>query len=93
MNYAQLKYWIEASPRTVFFGGAGVFEEAESEVRQADLLIVGGTSLAVYPATGLLNYFHGSHLVLINKSETPYDSMADLVIHDPIGQVFSGMNI
>ncbi len=71
----------------------GVFEEAESEVRQADLLIVGGTSLAVYPAAGLLNYFRGSHLVLINKSETPYDSMADLVIHDPIGQVFAGMNI
>ena len=71
----------------------GVFEEAESEVRRADLLIVGGTSLAVYPAAGLLNYFRGSHLVLINKSETPYDSMADLVIHDPIGQVFAGMNI
>ena len=69
----------------------GVFEEAEAEVRQADLLIVGGTSLAVYPAAGLLNYFHGSHLVLINKSETPYDSMADLVIHAPIGEVFAAL--
>ena len=69
----------------------GVFEEAVDEVRQADLLIVGGTSLAVYPAAGLLNYFHGSHLVLINKSETPYDSMADLVIHAPIGEVFADL--
>ena len=68
-----------------------VFEEAEAEVRNASLLIVGGTSLAVYPAAGLLEYFGGDHLVLINKSETPYDSMADLVIRDPIGDVFSGL--
>ncbi|MBQ6504147.1 MAG: NAD-dependent protein deacylase [Flexilinea sp.] len=67
----------------------GVFEEAEEEVRQAALLIVGGTSLAVYPAAGLLNSFRGSHLVLINKSETPYDSIADLVIREPIGEVFA----
>ena len=70
----------------------GVFEEAEEEVRQAALLIVGGTSLAVYPAAGLLSYFRGSHLVLINKSETPYDSMADLVIRAPIGEVFSDIS-
>ena len=68
-----------------------VFEEAEDEIRKADLLIVGGTSLAVYPAAGLLNDFRGSHLVLINKSETPYDSMADLVIHAPIGEVFAAL--
>lgn len=66
----------------------GVFEEAYDEVREASLLIVGGTSLAVYPAAGLLQYFGGSHLVLINKSETPYDTMADLVIREPIGAVF-----
>ena len=65
-----------------------VWEEAENEVRAASLLIVGGTSLAVYPAAGLLNLFSGVHLVLINKTETPYDSMADLVIREPIGQVF-----
>ena len=65
-----------------------VWEEAENEVRAASLLIVGGTSLAVYPAAGLLNLFSGEHLVLINKTETPYDSMADLVIREPIGQVF-----
>lgn len=70
----------------------GVFEEAVEEVSRAAMLIVGGTSLAVYPAAGLLSYFHGSHLVLINKSETPYDSMADLVIRDPIGEVFSDIN-
>ena len=68
-----------------------VFEEAEDEVSKAELLIVGGTSLAVYPAAGLLRYFRGSHLVLINKSGTPYDGMADLVIRDPIGEVFASL--
>lgn len=71
----------------------GVFEQAIEEVRNAALLIIGGTSLAVYPAAGLLRYFHGSHLVLINKSETPYDSMADLIIREPIGKVFSEMAV
>lgn len=70
----------------------GVFEKAIEEVRNAALLIIGGTSLAVYPAAGLLRYFHGSHLVLINKSETPYDSMADLIIREPIGKVFSELS-
>ena len=71
----------------------GVFEKAIEEVRNASLLIIGGTSLAVYPAAGLLQYFRGSHLVLINKSETPYDSMADLVIREPIGKVFSELPV
>ena len=53
----------------------------------ADTLIVGGTSLVVYPAAGLLHYFKGKNLVLINKSETQYDSKADLVINDAIGKV------
>ncbi len=66
-----------------------VFEKAEEEVRHASLMIIGGTSLAVYPAAGLLDYFRGDHLVLINKSATPYDSSADLVIREPIGKVFS----
>lgn len=65
-----------------------VFEKAEDEVRKASLLIIGGTSLAVYPAAGLLEYFRGLHLVLINKTPTAYDSMADLVIREPIGEVF-----
>lgn len=54
----------------------------------ADILIIGGTSLAVYPAAGLIDYYRGNKLILINKSETPKDNRADLVIHEPIGQVF-----
>ena len=58
-------------------------------IRKADILIVGGTSLAVYPAASLIDYYCGNKLVLINKSATPADRRADLVIHEPIGQVFS----
>ena len=50
---------------------------------------MGGTSLNVYPAAGLINYYNGDKLVLINLSATPYDSYADLVIHEKIGQVFA----
>ena len=57
-------------------------------IRQADMLIVGGTSLNVYPAAGLINYYRGNKLVLVNRSATAYDSYADLVIHDTIGEVF-----
>lgn len=56
-------------------------------IQEADVMIVGGTSLNVYPAAGLISYFHGKHLVLINRSATPYDDAADLVIHDSIGKV------
>ena len=55
-------------------------------IRKADTLIVGGTSLTVYPAAGFLGYFRGDHLVVINKTPTPADGMADLVLHLPIGQ-------
>ena len=58
-------------------------------IAAADLLIVGGTSLTVYPAAGLLQYYRGSRLVLINRDETPYDDRADLILREPIGQVFS----
>ena len=58
-------------------------------IQRADLLIVGGTSLTVYPAAGLLRYYRGHQLVLINKDATSYDSEADLVLREPIGQVFS----
>ncbi len=62
---------------------------AVSAIEAADVLIVGGTSLAVYPAAGLLQYYTGSKLVLINKSATPLDSQADLLIQCPLGEVFS----
>lgn len=58
-------------------------------IRKADVLIVGGTSLNVYPAAGLIDYYGGNKLVLVNLSETPYDRYADLVIHEKIGDVFS----
>ena len=58
-------------------------------IRQADTLIVGGTSLVVYPAAGLINYFNGKNLVLINKSKTEYDSLASLVINEAIGETLS----
>lgn len=58
-------------------------------IRNADMMIVGGTSLAVYPAAGLLNYYRGNKLVLVNRSATPYDSAANLIIHEKIGDVFS----
>ena len=60
---------------------------AINAIQQADTLIIGGTSLVVYPAAGLIRYFGGNNLVLINKQTTPYDSHADLVINDSIGKV------
>ena len=62
--------------------------EAIKEIRECDLLIIGGTSLNVYPAAGYINYYNGNHLVLINKDKTPYDSRCNLVINDSIGKVF-----
>ena len=64
-------------------------DEAIEELRSADLLIVGGTSLVVYPAAGLIDYYSGDELVLINKGETSYDSRASLVLHRSIGEVLS----
>ena len=58
-------------------------------ISRADVLIIGGTSLAVYPAAGLIDYYRGNKLVLINKTATPRDSMADLVIQGSIGEIFS----
>lgn len=65
-----------------------IMGEAIEEIEQADMLIIGGTSLSVYPAAGLIRYFNGNRLVLINKSETPYDYQADLVLHMGLGEVF-----
>lgn len=67
----------------------GDMDAAVHYIRKADMLIIGGTSLTVYPAAGLVNYYRGNRLVLINKSRTPYDSNADLIIHESIGKVFS----
>ena len=64
-----------------------VMEKAVQVIRSADTLLIGGTSLVVYPAAGLIKYFQGQNLVLINKSETKADEWADLVIHDAIGKV------
>ena len=58
-------------------------------IRHAEVLIIGGTSLTVYPAAGLIDYYNGKKLVLINKSVTPMDSRADLLIQGPIGEIFS----
>ena len=63
--------------------------QAVKYIREADILIVGGTSLAVYPAAGLIDYYKGTQLVLINQSATGYDMRADLIIRDRIGYVFS----
>ncbi len=65
-----------------------VLSGAVSAIRHADLLLVGGTSLTVYPAAGLLQYYRGNRLVLINRDETPYDSAADLIFHESLGDIF-----
>lgn len=62
---------------------------AIAQIRKADVLIIGGTSLAVYPAAGLIDYFHGDKLIVINKTPTSRDTHADLVIKAPIGEVFA----
>ena len=66
----------------------GDMDRAIRAIRSADLFIVGGTSLTVYPAAGLIEYYRGKRLVLINKSSTPYDRYADLAIAESIGKVF-----
>ena len=68
-----------------------VTEEAVRCIREADMMIIGGTSLAVYPAAGLIHYFRGDTLALVNRDETPLDARADLVLHAKIGEVFSAL--
>lgn len=68
---------------------SSVISEAISFISSCDMLIVGGTSLVVYPAAGLINYYRGKKLVLINKQPTPYDSYATLAINENIGEVFA----
>ena len=66
-----------------------VLSASVHHIRQADTMIIAGTSLTVYPAAGLVHYFRGKHLILINRDITPMDDQADLVIHDSVGKVFS----
>lgn len=68
---------------------AEVMTGAITDISRADMLIIGGTSLVVYPAAGLINYYQGDRLVLINKTPTPADKRANLVIHAPIADVFA----
>ncbi|NBI29015.1 NAD-dependent protein deacylase [Chengkuizengella marina] len=66
-----------------------ILDSAVDFISKAEILIVGGTSLSVYPAAGLIEYYRGDYFILINKAPTPYDSMANYVIHDHIGKVMS----
>ncbi len=70
-----------------------ILSGAIRSIEQADLLIVGGTSLSVYPAAGLLRYFRGERLVLINRDPTPYDQNAALLIQEPIGRVLGNLRV
>lgn len=69
-----------------------ILNKAIKEIEKADTLIIGGTSLNVYPAAGLINYFHGKNLILINKDKTTYDEKCDLVIYDSIGKVMKALD-
>ena len=62
--------------------------KAIREIATCDLLIIGGTSLNVYPAAGFIRFFQGKHIVLINRDKTAFDDTCDLVIHDSLGKVF-----
>lgn len=66
-----------------------VFNEAINHIKKADLLIIGGTSLVVYPAAGLINYFNGEYLALINKGDTSYDKDAHILINEKLGTIFN----
>ncbi len=79
-------------PDVVLYGEGldqNVISGAVNAIGNADMLIVGGTSLVVYPAAGLVNYYHGDRLVLINRDVTSYDSKANLIFHENIGEVLS----
>lgn len=69
-----------------------IVNKAVESIQNADVLIIGGTSLNVYPAAGFIRYFHGKHLVIINRDETPADHLAELCIHEKIGEVFSALD-
>lgn len=68
-------------------------EDSIGFIRQADMLIIGGTSLAVYPAAGLIDYYKGSKLVVVNMAPTPRDKQADLLVQGPIGEIFAQLEV
>ncbi|WP_461812700.1 NAD-dependent protein deacylase [Faecalimonas sp.] len=70
-----------------------VIQKSVMEISEADMLIIGGTSLVVYPAASFIDYFKGKYLVVLNKSATPKDKQADLCIQEPIGEVLEGIRI
>lgn len=81
-------------PKVVLYGEAlydGVAEAAVDAISKADMLIVGGTSLAVYPAASFVRYFNGEYIVMLNKGATAYDSNCDLVFREPIGEVLDSV--
>ena len=81
-------------PDVVLYGEGldGVaFMQAQNDIAEADVLIVGGTSLTVYPAAGLVQHFRGEHFIIINQTPTPYDSWAEYVIREPIEDVLAGL--
>ncbi|MGN0807398.1 MAG: NAD-dependent protein deacylase [Candidatus Coproplasma sp.] len=83
-------------PDVVLYGESledRVVSGALNAISRADTLIIGGTSLVVYPAAGLINYFNGKHLVVINKSATKADAQAELLIKAPIGETFAKLHI
>lgn len=83
-------------PDVVLYGenlDSRVINRAVAAIHEADTLIIGGTSLAVYPAAGFIDYFHGKHLVVINKAATPRDEQAELVLREPIGEVLGHLEI
>ena len=69
-----------------------ILKQAVKEISKADTLIIGGTSLNVYPVAGLINYFQGKNLILINKEKTPYDNKCNLIIYDSIGKVMEALD-
>ena len=84
------KIVYELKPDVVLYGEGlddDTTKKAVRAIARADVLIIGGTSLNVYPAASFIKYFQGSQIVLINKSETPFDTDANVIIRDPIGQV------
>lgn len=85
-NIEALRDILRDSKNAVFFGGAGMSTESGTPDFRSANGTAGGTSLAVYPAAGLIDYFQGRHLVLINKTETKADARAEMVIREAIGK-------
>ncbi len=69
-----------------------IIRKSVEAIQQADVLIIGGTSLNVYPAAGFIHYFRGKHLIIINRDKTPADDSAELCLHEKIGEVFSALH-